>query len=250
MYGPDFNVNLLNYNTHNYTNEFMNNMISHYLLPHILHPTHVTDHSATVTDNIFSNNTTFETVSGNIMTCISDLIFHSSLSYKTNIDCKRCSFSKCDFSKFDEQKFVDGFAGNNLDFLADRELSLNQKFDLFYQNLSSHVEHHAPSKKMNKRDLKLHEKPWIISKIQKLIKHRDKLLHKLNCKFTYDTEYLCRKFRNRVVSEIRSSKIDYNNHYFVEHQSNMKMLWTGIRSIINIKSKQFYNISQLIGTKW
>ena len=26
----------------------------------------------------------------------------------------------------------------------------------------------------------------------------------------------------------------------------MKMLWTGIRSIINIKSKQFYNISQLI----
>ena len=54
------------------------------------------------------------------------------------------------------------------------------------------------------------------------------------------------KFRNRVVSEIRSSKIDYYNHYFVEHQSNMKMLWTGIRSVINIKSKQFYNISQLV----
>ena len=32
----------------------------------------------------------------------------------------------------------------------------------------------------------------------------------------------------------------------MEHQSNMKMLWTGIRSIINIKSKQFYNISQLM----
>ena len=26
----------------------------------------------------------------------------------------------------------------------------------------------------------------------------------------------------------------------------MKMLWTGIRSISNIKSKQFYNISQLV----
>ena len=56
---------------------------------------------------------------------------------------------------------------------------------------------------------------------------------------------LNKKFRNRVVSEIRSSKIHYYNYYFVEHQSNMKMLWTGIRSIINIKSKQFYNTSQL-----
>ena len=52
----DFNVNLLNYNVHTHTNDFSNTMISHYLLPHILHPTRVTDHSATVIDNIFSNN--------------------------------------------------------------------------------------------------------------------------------------------------------------------------------------------------
>ena len=108
----DFNVNLSNYNTHNYTNEFMNNMISHYLLPHILHATRATDHSGRVIDNIFSNNTTFETVSGtcNIMTHISDHFPHLMIN-KTNTDCKRCSFSKHDFSKFDEQKFVDGFAG-------------------------------------------------------------------------------------------------------------------------------------------
>ena len=242
----DFNVNLLKCNTHSYTNEFMNNMISHYLLPHILHPTRVTDHSATVIDNIFSDNTTFQTVSGNIMIHISDIFPQLIILNKTGIDHKGCSFSKRDFSKFDEQKFVDGFAGKNLDFLADRELSLNRKFDLFCQNLSSHVEHHGPLKKLNKRDLKLHQKLWITSKIHKLIKHRDKLLCKLNRKFTYDTEYLCKKFRNRVVSEIGSSKIDYYNHYFVEHQSNMKVLRTGIRSIVNIKSKQFYNISQLV----
>ena len=224
----------------------MNNMISHYLLPRSLHPTCVTDHSTTVIDNIYSNNTSYETVSGNIVTHIYDHFPQFIILTKTNIDYKRCSFSKRDFSKFYEQKFVDSFAGNNLDFLADRELSLDQKFYLFYQNLSSHVEHYAPSKIMNKRDLKLHEKPWITSKIQKLKKHQEKLLRKLNRKFTYDTEYLYKKFRNKVVSEIRSSKIDYYNHYFVEHQSNMKMLWTGIRSIINIKSKQFHNISQLV----
>ena len=94
----DFNVNLLNYNTHNYTNEFMNNMISHYLLPHILHPTRVTDHSATVIDNIFFNNTTsYETVSGNIMTHISDHFPQFIILNKTNIDYNRYSFSKRDF---------------------------------------------------------------------------------------------------------------------------------------------------------
>ena len=89
----DFNVNLLNYNTHNYTNKFMNNMISHYPLPHILHPTRVTDHSSKVNDNIFSNNTTFETVSGNIMTHISDHFPQFIILNNTNIDYKRFSFS-------------------------------------------------------------------------------------------------------------------------------------------------------------
>ena len=68
----DFNVNLLNYESHNKTNDFINTMVSHYLLPHILHPTRVTDHSATVIDNIFSNNTSHKSVSGNIITQISD----------------------------------------------------------------------------------------------------------------------------------------------------------------------------------
>ena len=85
------------------------------------------------------------------MTHISDHFPQFIILNKTNIDYKRCSFSKRDFSKFDEQKFVDSFAGNNLDFLADRELSLNQKFGLFYQNLSSHVEHHATSKNEQER---------------------------------------------------------------------------------------------------
>ena len=43
-----------------------------------------------------------------------------------------------------------------------------------------------------------------------------------------------------------SSRVNYYNKYFTEHHSNMKMLWTGIRSIINIKRRKFCNISQLV----
>ena len=52
----DFNISLLNYEAHSETNDFINLMVSHYLLPYILHPTRVTDHSATINDNIFSTN--------------------------------------------------------------------------------------------------------------------------------------------------------------------------------------------------
>ena len=40
----DFNVNLLNYDMHSHTNNFVNTMISPYLLRYILHPTRDTDH--------------------------------------------------------------------------------------------------------------------------------------------------------------------------------------------------------------
>ena len=46
--------------------------VSHYLLPYILHPTRVTDPSATIIDNIFSNVCEFETISGNIMVQLAD----------------------------------------------------------------------------------------------------------------------------------------------------------------------------------
>ena len=63
----DFNVNLLNYESHNKINDFINTMASRYLLSYILHPTRVTGHSATVIDNIFSDNIFHKTISGNII---------------------------------------------------------------------------------------------------------------------------------------------------------------------------------------
>ena len=190
----DFNVNLLNYNLHSHTNDFINTMISHYLLPHILHPTRVTDHSATVIDNIFSNNTVHESVSGNVMTNISDHFPQFIILNKINMDCKSCSYAKHNFSNFDEQRFIDGFKKQDMSFLEHTHLSMNSKFDLFYEKVSTCVDFHAPVKKLNKKDLKLHEKPWINPKIQRLMKYRDKLLRKLNKKYTENGEHLYKKF--------------------------------------------------------
>ena len=221
-------------------------MISHCMLPHILQPTRVTDHSATVIDNIFSNNTEHNTLSGSILSRISDHFPQFLVMTKVNIDYKRCSFAKRDFSNLNEQKFISDFSNINHSFLYDNDKTLNYKFDNFYENLNSYVNRHVPTKKMTKKDLKFCSKPWINSRIKNLMKYRDRLLRKLNKKYTLQNEYLYKKFRNRVVNELRTSKIDYYKKYFTEHRDNIKMLWNGIRSIINVQNSKFNNISQII----
>ena len=59
--------------------------------------------------------------------------------------------------------------------------------------------------------------------------------------------YLYKKFRNKVVTEIRKSKNDYYADYF----TNMKMFWSGIRSIVNSKTNVGSSISSVThnGTK-
>ena len=99
---------------------------------------------------------------------------------------------------------------------------------------------------MSKKYLKFLSKPWINPIIQQLIRYRDKLLHKLYRKFSHNNEYLYKKFRNRVINELRTSKTKYYNQYFAEHKSNTKMLWSGIKSIINIKNIKFNAMSQLV----
>ena len=51
----DFNVNLLIYNEHNQTNEFLDSLASKSFIPLILQPTRITSHSNTLIDNIFPN---------------------------------------------------------------------------------------------------------------------------------------------------------------------------------------------------
>ena len=51
----DFNVNFLNYNDRNQTNEFLDSLASNSFIPLILQPTRITSHSNTLIENIFSN---------------------------------------------------------------------------------------------------------------------------------------------------------------------------------------------------
>ena len=51
----DFNINLLKYDRHGNSSDFLDAMYANFLLPYISAPSRVTPHSKTLNDNIFSN---------------------------------------------------------------------------------------------------------------------------------------------------------------------------------------------------
>ena len=101
----DFNINLLNYNNHNPTNELLDSLASNSFLPYILQSTRMTSHSKTLIDNIFTNITLPDSISGDLTTTISDHlpqflivpnIFSKPPSNKSNI-------YERDWSNFDQE---------------------------------------------------------------------------------------------------------------------------------------------------
>ena len=79
-------------------------MGSHYLLPQILHPTRVTDHSATIIENIFSNNVESDTVGRNIkISQITDHFPQFLIVKNMAVDYQKVALFQCDYSKFFEE---------------------------------------------------------------------------------------------------------------------------------------------------
>ena len=99
---------------------------------------------------------------------------------------------------------------------------------------------------MTPKEIKLRSKPWINFKVIESIKYRDRLRRKMKRKLTIENEYLRKKFRNRVGNELKASRIIYYHKFFEEHKRNMKILWSCIRSIINLRQNDLLGFSQLI----
>ena len=68
----DCNLDLLKHESHSVTAQFLESLFAFGFLPMITKPTRITAHSATLIDNIFTNNTTVSSKSGLIISDISD----------------------------------------------------------------------------------------------------------------------------------------------------------------------------------
>ena len=153
-------------------------------------------------------------------------------------------FTSIDYSNFDKDKFTADFFKINWH-EESHSSNVSEQFFNFHNRVSICVNQHVPLVKLSRKKNSLRSKPWINPRTEHLMAKRDKYLRKFNHTKSLDMEYLYKKFRNKVVSEIRKSANYYYSLYFARHKSNMKMLWSGIHSIINVTLNVGISISSL-----
>ena len=175
----DFNVNLLNYNEHNQTNEFLDSLASNSFIPLILQPTRKTSHSNTLTDNIFSNVIDPDIISGNLTATTSDHLPQFSIipNMFGNIPSNKSNIYERDWSKFDRENFIlDYFSVDWEDLLKIDELNADNSTKMFLDKINMLLDTYAPLKRVKKYKLKFKSKPWITLGLQKSIFVKSKLL--------------------------------------------------------------------------
>ena len=238
----DFNVNLLNYNEHNQTNEFLDSLASNSFIPLILQPTRITSHSNTLIDNIFSNVIELDIISGNLTATISDHLPQFAIipNIFSNISGNKYNIYERDWSKFDRENFIlDYFSVDWEDLLKIDKLNADNSTKIYLDAINMLLDTYAPLKRINKYKMKFKSKPWITLGLQKSISVKNKLfVNFINkkgqiLKEEFHTNY--KKYRNLLSTLMRRSKQAYFDKYFEANWSNIKNTWKGIKSPITLK---------------
>lgn len=231
----DFNLNLLNYETHLDTNAFLDILASYFFTPHIIQPTRITDHSATLIDNIFFNSVSHHTISGNILDDLSDHLPNFIIVNKFSNLPKHFKLLKRDYSRLDNDKLIGDLQNINWDNELTNCSDASTMFDTFYSKISSIIDHHIPFKQLSNRRIKQLAKPWITRGIRKSINEKNKLYKNFirTRSLYYQEKY--KQYKNKLNNIIKLSKKSYYNDYFVNNRSNIKNIWKGIRSIVSLK---------------
>ena len=239
----DFTVNLLNYNEHNQTNEFLDSLASNSFIPLILRPTRITSHSNTLIDNIFSNAIDPDIISGNLTATISHHLPQFSIipDMFDNISGNKPNIYERDWSKFDQENFVlDYFSVDWESLLKTDELNADNSTRMYLDKINMLLDTYPPLKRINKYKMKFKCKPWITLGLQKSISVKNKLLKNfINkkdpvLKEEFHTNY--KIYRNLLSTLMKKSKQAYYDKYFEKNWKNIKNTWKGIKSLVSLKT--------------
>ena len=233
----DYNINILNYSSHVHTAQFVDMMSSSGFLPLITRPTRVTATSATLIDNIFTNNLMdiSHSLQGLFITDVSDHfpIFHVS---------RRMQMSDVDvymykrlFSLKNKEEFYHAVSTTNWDEI-DRATDTQQAFDLFHSQLTDLYNKHFPKVRIKKKYS--NRKPWLSEGLKNSIRHKNKLYVKCKKVKSAFNEELYKTYKRKLQQLMKVAEKHYYHDLLVKYSNDMKKSWGIIKNIINKNQKR------------
>ena len=233
----DVNIDMLNPHKKKTVDDFYETMFSMSLLPLITKPTRVTSHSATVIDNIFTNNFESHIVSGLLVNDISDhlpifVIFEHNTLFATKNPTRSFRVnSEESLTALNEdlwrEEWKDVYSA----------IDVNVAFENFITKFQSILNKNCPVKTSNSKR-KQADSPWITKGLQNACKKKNNLYRKfIKCR-TPEAEMKYKTYKNKLTQIMRRSKKDYFNKQIEKNKDNNKGLWATLNNIIRKGSAQ------------
>ena len=246
----DFNIDLLQTDNDDLSGIFFDTLSSFGFRPLILQPTRVTSHSATLIDNIFTNDMSIISKGGNLTSSISDhfpqfSVFDISVHLKQK---NRPKFGRS-YKNFHHEEFQEEL--KRIDWNSSfRNKNVNDQVKILLDKVNDILNVMAPIRKLSKREIKLKQNPWITQGLLKSMRDRDKMYKQ----FTKETDPVkkhgffttYKQKRNLIITLLRQSKASYFASFFEENKNDAKKTWEGIRDIVNISKKNRTSPSKLV----
>ena len=215
----DYNINLLNVDSHSLTADFNDTIYSYGLVPLITRPTRVIKTSSTLIDNIFTNKSIRygESIYGILVSDISDhypfFCIETSLKRKSII----VPFLKREYTEKNKMKFVDVMSRLDWEDIYSAT-DMQCAFSLFHSKLIN-AHHGCFHEKSFTRTYHI-RKPWLTSCLRDAIRKKNKLYYKSIKIKCIRTKKMYENYRNQLRKLMRAADEKHHIDQILANKQN------------------------------
>ena len=236
----DFNLDLLRYNDNVPTQEFIDRLFSYSFYPLISNPTRISSHTATLIDNIFTNQLSDNVFNGIVLNDLSDHLPIFACFYKDfNPHCQQKAFRRS-FSEYNINTSRECLSEINLTiYNRFNGLDANNSYDIFINEYIKIFDACFPMERIKCRTLQNRNFPWITKGLLKSISKKNRLYKQLINSPNKQRELRYKIYKNKLTHVIRNAKRTYYENRFEIAKNDMKLTWRLVNKVINKrKTKQ------------
>lgn len=232
----DYNINLFNYDSHSPTNEFIDLLSTNSFYPTISKPTRITSHSATLIDNIFTNNLDYNMVSGIFYSDLSDhLPIFQITNYQPKINTAPIIFQTRQITQNNINNFRQKLNNINWEEVVSHT-SPNHSYNSFSDIFLPTYNECFPLKTSDNKTKK-NSKPWYSVGLQNSCRRKNALYRTyLRCPTTAN-KLKYSHYRNKYNHIVKLSRKKYYHDKLAKQMHDLKATWSTIKSIIGTKPK-------------
>ena len=207
----DFNIDLLKSESCDYTNRLIEQLFTSSFLPLITKPTRITAHTATLIDNIFTNNTeklNNSCINGIIYADISDHlpIVHvfnpTNYRINSNLSANNSKYKRI-FSDKNNKSFINSIKNTSWENITTNLDNPNDAFNDFSKLFTEAYEKNFPQK-IIKNYINKEKSPWMTNCILKSVRKKNKLYKTFLKSSNRKNETLYKRYKNRDILLLES----------------------------------------------